>query len=958
MESCLSNGRCIAVGLEVKYPYLLLLFIPAILLIYLYIKSTKRLSLKEKYLIVGLRSLVFICLILAISVPQILLSTKGSVIFVVDRSASLTGTEEKMLDWIEKSVKDKDKEQPFAVVSFGKEAMLEQQLDTRNKVNTQLNSEIGKNETNLEGAIGFASTLIPENESGRIVLLTDGNETIGKSKEAAALLKNRHIEMDYVPIKRPDHEDMALSELSVPPSLYQGEKAKINVTITSNREKNANIRISVNDKEIISEKVLVKQGNNVYSFLHDVAEPGMLVYKGEIITDGDAFLENNTLNTVTNVKGTPKVLIVQRNGADSLGPILQKSGLIVEQASPEKLPTELSGYLQYQSIIFNNVSGTSVTEKQMNLIEKAVKEFGVGFVMAGGNESFGLGGYFKTPIEKLLPVDMEIKGKNELPSLGLIIVLDRSGSMQGYKLDMAKEAAARSVELLREKDTLGFIAFDDRPWTIVETKPLKDKKKVADQIRSITPGGGTEIYSSLEMAYKELEDLKVQRKHIILLTDGQSNTNSDYDRLIEKGKEENITLSTVAIGTDAARGLLEDLATSGSGRFYDVTDASVIPSILSRETVMATRTYIEDEPFYPKIQADPEWASLFQKGVPQMNAYIATTAKSRAKVSFLSEKDDPVLAEWRYGLGTTIAYTSDFSGKWSGDFARWANWPQFVNQLVTRTLPQFDSEPFRVSLEKQGENTVVHLQSTKGDLLPLEASIVGQSGKSIDVNTKLVAPGKYDLVIPNEAGMYFLRVKQAKEGGALNVYQTGFTVPYSTEYSLNGTNKQLLSELASVAGGKELKKEQDAFRPFSAKSYKKQSISQWLLLAAFLFLVVEIVIRRFGLRMFMNYFSRFKRTSPATTSDGSQTIERLATVAKAEKSGKKVFVQEKKNSSQTGSSTTTDRTTNQHNEKSKPKLATQVQPKPTSSPHEQGNSKETSEERMKRLLEARKRGNR
>lgn len=945
-------------GLEVKYPYLLLLFIPAILLIYLYIKSTKRLSAKEKYLIIGLRSLIFICLIFAISVPQILLSTKGAVIFVVDRSASVKGTEAKMLEWIEKSVNAKKADQPFAVVSFGKEAMLEQQLDTKNKVTTQLNSEIGQNETNIEGAIGFASSLIPEHQSGRIVLLTDGNETVGKSKEATALLKNRHIELDYSPVKRPDYEDMALSELSVPPSLYQGEKAKINVTITSNREKNANIRISVNNKEIISEKVIVKQGKNVFSFLHEVMEPGMLVYKGDIITDGDVFLENNSLNTVTNVKGTPKVLIVQKNGSDLLSPILQKSGLLVEQVSPDKLPTELSGYLQYQSIIFNNVSGTTVTEKQMNLIEKAVKEFGVGFIMAGGSESFGLGGYFKTPIERLLPVDMEIKGKNELPSLALIIVLDRSGSMHGYKLDMAKEAAARSVELLREKDTLGFIAFDDRPWTIVETKPLKDKKKVTDKIRSITPGGGTEIYSSLELAYEELQDLKVQRKHIILLTDGQSNTNSDYDRLIEKGKEQNITLSTVAIGSDAARGLLEDLATVGSGRFYDVIDASVMPSILSRETVMATRTYIEDHPFYPKIQADPDWSSLFQKGVPQMNAYIATTAKSRAKTPFLSEKDDPVLAEWRYGLGTTIAYTSDFSGKWSGDFARWANWPQFVNQLVTRTLPQFDSDPFRVSLENLGENTVVHVQSTKGDLLPIEASIVSQSGKAIDVNTKLVAPGKYDLVIPNEAGMYFLRIKQAKEGGAINVYQTGFTVPYSSEFALNGTNKQLLSELATITDGKELKKEHEAFRPFDTKSYEKQSISHWLLLVAFLLLVTEIVIRRFGLKLFINYFSRFKRTKDIS-SEASQKFDRLATAAKAEKSGRKGIIQENQGSTQINETKVVEKPINQKQEK--PKQASPAKERSVSQTQKhdkQDQLKESSEERMKRLLEARKRGNR
>lgn len=172
------------------------------------------------------------------------------------------------------------------------------------------------------------------------------------------------------------------------------------------------------------------------------------------------------------------------------------------------------------------------------------------------------------------------------------------------------------------------------------------------------------------MAYDELMPLKLQRKHIILLTDGQS-SNADYETLIEEGKKENITISTVALGQDADIRLLESLAEYGSGRFYNVTDSTVIPSILSRETVMASRTYIEDNPFYPVIQPYPDWLKHFKNGVPQMNAYIAVTPKQTAQVSVVSEKEDPILAEWQYGLGKTIAYTSDTSGKWAGDWARW-----------------------------------------------------------------------------------------------------------------------------------------------------------------------------------------------------------------------------------------------------------------------------------------------
>lgn len=881
----------------------------------------------EVYWISSFRFILFSLLIFALTIPQILLPVKGeTVIFLTDRSASVKNSEDVALAWIENSISYKHKEDAFAIATIGENVALEQSLGIENKSINEFNSEIRTGETNLAAGIQFASSLIPRNSGGRIVLFSDGNETIGNSREAAKLLKNRHIELDYVLLKNQVSEDMSLAELFVPPSLYKGEEVPIQLTINSNANKKAVVRLSVNNEEILKETIDVKEGKNVYSFSHIANTSGLTVYKGEIAADNDTFIENNTLHSVSDVKGTPKVLIVQGKAGGALSSILEGTGLLVETIPADKLPTTLSGYIQYQSIIFDNVPATVITEKQMKMIEQAVKEFGTGFVMAGGEESFGLGGYFKTPIEKLLPVDMDIKGKKEMPSLGLIIVLDRSGSMAGNKLELAKEAAARSVELLREEDTLGFIAFDDRPWVIVETGPLKDKKEAADKIRKVTPGGGTEIFSSLQLAYEELEDLKLQRKHIILLTDGQA-PGGDYEELIEKGKEKNITLSTVALGSDADRALLEELAMLGTGRFYDVSDSSVIPSILSRETVMATRTYIEDNPFYPEIQPYPDWLRLFEAGVPQMNAYIATTPKPRAQIPIISEKEDPILAEWQYGMGYTIAFTSDFSGKWSGDWARWDNWPILLNQLVTKTLPQYDSEPYRISFSKEGGgDPVLSLESANKHSLPIEAALVSEDGQSINSHTKLVAPGKYEIALPNQPGMFFLSVKQTDENGQIQTYQTGFTIPYSDEYLLNGPNETLLKELAASTDGNKLATEKDTFRPLQTKSYKEQPISQWLLLAAFLLFFTEIALRRFGL--VLKFGKSFKKQDEKVTGN----IDRTKTI---ENKVEKTFEEKLSETSQKQDVISTKRK--------------------SVKAHEQRLTTEEREERMKRLLEAKNR---
>lgn len=223
---------------------------------------------------------------------------------------------------------------------------------------------------------------------------------------------------------------------------------------------------------------------------------------------------------------------------------------------------------------------------------------------------------------------MEVKKKEKIPSPDLVIVLDRSSSMQGQMLKMATEAAIRTVKLLREDDTFGLIAFDSSPREVVPLAPLGDKTATIETIRSLNTGGGTEISSSLQHAYNALFGQDFARKHIVLLTDGQAPVGSDFYSVFEKGLEENITLTTVAIGQDADRQLLEQLAKESGGNFYDVADETTIPAIFTRKTVKLIRTYIVDAPFHPVLQPVQPWTEIFRSGMPRMNAYVATTPKT------------------------------------------------------------------------------------------------------------------------------------------------------------------------------------------------------------------------------------------------------------------------------------------------------------------------------------------
>ncbi|MEK4441152.1 MULTISPECIES: VWA domain-containing protein [Niallia] len=875
--------------IEFKYPFILLIFLPIIFLLYRYWKQSRTMSnRKERQVILFLRSLIFALLILALAIPQIVLPQKeNQVVFLMDRSASVQDAGEQQLEWLEKSLRYKKEKDLYSVLSFGEKTTIEQMMGKEELRFSKWNEELGKDHTNIEGALNLASSVFSNNSGGRIILFTDGNETMGNLTEAAKLLKNRSIELDTVLLEPSLYEDTAVTDVEVPSTLFEGEQANVSVTIESNKAKTGLLHFYENNHKIVSKSIKVKEGTNVIPIQFPVKQTGLVTYKAEVDLMNDAYAENNKLQVVNMVKTIPKILVVQNSPNESFVQALEAAGYKVEVRSSIQLPTVLSGYLNYQSIIFNNIAATDITEKQMSLIEKSVKDFGVGFLMTGGENSFGLGGYFQTPIEKLLPVDMDIKGKKEMPSLALMIVLDRSGSMDGSKFSLAKEAAARTVELLQETDTLGFIAFDDKPWVIVEPKPLKNKEEVVDKIRSVPVGGGTEIYGSLLEAYEQISDLDVKRKHIILLTDGQSATNNNYEELINNGSKKNVTISTVALGADADRNLLEKLAEMGAGRFYDVQDSSVIPSILSRETVMATKTYIEDNPFYPQIKSGYGWDSLFSKGVPEMNAYIATTPKSESIVPIESTKKDPILAEWQYGLGKAIAFTSDVNGMWAGDWARWNQWSSFMTKMVAKTLPQYDSEAYSLSVEKAKDRTYLSITADHLSMLPIETTIISERGETVEGNTKMLAPGKYEVDVGNDPGLYFIHVKQTDEDGNVTVYQSGFTVPYSDEYLITGANKEKLAELLAITNGSQLEKESQAFRPLKEPVKQKQEITEILLLISFLLLFFEIAIRRLGLPVkFFPVFEKRKRGKrqksriPSIEKKGAAPKERPVTFKK------------------------------------------------------------------------------
>ncbi|GAB7054266.1 MULTISPECIES: VWA domain-containing protein [unclassified Paenibacillus] len=845
-------------GIQFREPWFLLLLIPLAGFAVWAWRSKLRMEDNRKRLAVGLRTLILLLLLTALAGMQWFVTLERQAVFyIVDRSDSMPAGSQSYEQWLKTSAEARKDQDLIGVISAGGNAVVERSLSLQALRQFSFSGEVNRQFSNMAQGMQLAAGLMPEDAAPRIVLITDGQENVGDLLRQGQLLNNKGVAVDVLPIPAPARKDVAIENVKLPENLYQAEKYALEIQLSSTFAATGELRVYEDNRELTRQTVSVERGDNRFALQGLAKEPGFHRYRAEIYFEGDEQAVNNAGYAFSRVSGPPKVLIVEGTpGSSGNLESVMASGLIgYETIAPEMLPLEIADYTGYDSMILNNVSATRMSGMQMEMIEKAVKDHGIGLVMIGGEDSYGMGGYFKTPIERALPVSMELEGKREIPSLGLILVIDRSGSMDGDKLELAKEAAMRTVELMREKDSVGVVAFDSTPWWVVEPQKLTDKKKVLSQIQSIQPAGGTEIYTAVQDAYQQLLKVDAQRKHIILLTDGQSSTNQSYDQLTANMVQNNMTLSSVAVGDGADVALLEALAKQAKGRFYFTNDQSTIPAIFSREAVIMARTYIVDQPFVPAVGQPGDWGTLFGRGVPQINAYVATTAKQTAEVALTSPEPDPLLARWQYGSGRTVAWTSDVTGKWSRDWVAWDAFAQTFTQIVKWTFPQFQDMPLELTTRLNGNEMKLGIKSQDAEFKGgLRASVTDEALQTKTLQVTPTAPGEYEAGMDiSKPGVFLTRIDLLDESDpdrTLGSFTTGFVLSYSPEYRIgSGDPTAKLKQLADMTGGRMLSMErpEEVFQGDVTAKKQLHDLTRWLLTLAVLLWVLDIAVRRLSL---------------------------------------------------------------------------------------------------------------
>jgi Mg-chelatase subunit ChlD len=809
-----------------------------------------------------IRSLIILLLVLALAgMQQVQSSNELATVFLLDVSDSVGPAEgEAGLNYIRQALASMGPEDRAGVILFGADALVERLVSADTHLDDPASVPV-TNYTDIAGAIRLGLTLFPDNAARRLVILSDGQANLGDARQAAQLAQASGVEVSVAPLARQTGVEVRLDDLSAPATLHAGEHFDLTVAVHSSTPMDVPLQIFSEGRLVAQQELGLQAGDNSFVLPLVAGEPGFTTFQARLVHPADTFPQNNTLDAFSEVKGPLSVLLVAEHPDEGrpLAAALQGTDLAVTEITPAELPSDLGRLSEFATLVLVNVPSFKLAPRQLELLKIYVRDVGRGLVVVGGEESYGPGGYFQTPLEETLPVDMTITDKQRLPGLTLLAVIDKSGSMSGggtstglgpRKVELAKEAIYRSVDLLAPWDRLGVIGFDNAARWVLEPVPAVNIPEIKDRVGTIRAGGGTDILAGLQVAAETIVAEPSQVRHIVLLTDGGANPDG-IPELTQTLAEQDVTISVVAIGEGYAPFLI-DVAEIGGGRFHFAADASVIPQIFAQETSLASRSYIVEEPFTPQVAGPSPILQGFRE-LPPLQGYVATSPKLTAQTVLRGgTEQDPILAHWQFGLGRAVAWTSDAKGQWAAAWGDWPEFPRFWSQVVRWTIVGGSKGGLESRVQLTGEQAIVTAEVVGNDgryrnNLDVRLNVVDPALNQQRLTLRQTAPGLYEGAFrPRETGIYLLHLAGWAGEDVVAAQTRGYVLAYSPEYRDNRADPTLLPDLAAIGHGRvlPLAEPAEAFAHTLPPARATTDLWPWLLVAAILLLPLDVAVRR------------------------------------------------------------------------------------------------------------------
>jgi Mg-chelatase subunit ChlD len=835
-----------------------------------------------------LRAVIFLLVVFALAQLAIKLPDRaGTVIVVADRSESMPqnsdASEKEIIGLLHKSMGPRDQ---LGVVAFGQQAVVEQ--SPQRTEFGGFTAQVGADHSSLNDAIESALSLIPPAGGGRILVLSDGKWTGKDPAAAAARAAGRGVAVDYRLLARPQINDTAIQSFLTPQSVLPGQAFVLSAWVQSPTDQEIQYQLKRGDEIISSGSKKISSGLTRLMFRDRAVTAGVNEYTVTIQgATNDPVPENNSARALVGVEGSRPILVVSSAGENSgLVKLLRGGDVEVIGKTPAQCNWSLEELSQFSAVILENVPAGEIGMSGMETLASWVEDTGSGLAMTGGQKSYGPGGYFKSPLERVMPVSMEMRREARKLSVAVVVALDRSGSMSmpagggRIKMDLADLGTVSVLDLLSPMDEIGVFAVDTAAHEIVPLDTVEHNIGYRSKILSIgSEGGGIYIYEALVASARMIQGAKAQTKHIILFSDAaDAEQSAHYEEIVGKLRDADVTVSVVGLGTehDQDANMLKDLARRGGGECYFSDNPDEIPRIFAQDTFTIARSTFIDEatPFtftagYSLLGAQPVSAPPSLGGYNL--CYIRPTANLAAVTS--DEYKAPVVASWNAGNGRVLCYLGEADGKYSGDFTKWNQTGEFYATLARWVAGKHEPLPDEMLLTQEIRDGVCFVQlhldpERKAEPfanLPRVKILHGLPGAAPAKETLSLEWKNADLLeaaIPIAGRETVLNTVEIS--GQQPVTLPPVCLPYSPEFAPDqpGRGAATLAQIATTTGGREREEIPKIWGDLPVKS-RFVELAPWLLVSATILFLVEVLERRTG--WVSRLFGRKDAVTPAST---------------------------------------------------------------------------------------------
>ncbi len=824
-----------------------LILLPIILppLVLVSSRSLAGLGTFRRFLAIALRSSVVVSIVLALAeIQTVRRSDRLTTLFLVDISQSVPREAQgPVLQYVTEASKKRRREDLAGVIVFGKGPQVEVPPAPSELNLMGIESTIDPEYTDLEAAIKLALATFPEDTARRIVVLSDGNENRGRALEQALAAHNLGVEIDVVPIDYRYDREVLVEKVSIPPDVKKGETVNINVVIRASEPTHGTLQVFQkadnyrapapgNEQPV---PVDLQRGLNVFNLKQKINEPNFYTFTAEFIPDrdsGDRRAINNVAEGFTHARGSAQVLLIEGTPGEhtELVQALRQNKLEVTVLNAparidgtgavggDPLPIDLAQLQPYDAVILANVPKEAFTETQHQLLESNVHDMGAGLIMLGGKDSFGAGGWMNTPVEKALPVDMQIKALKVQGLGAMVMIMHASEIAEGNYWQKVVSKAA--LNALSTYDYAGMIHWEGEEAWLFSLKPIGGGRDIMLRaIDRMTPGDMPDFDPSLQMAMNGLMRVRdAMTRHIVIISDGDPTppTRAVINQLVARQITVTAVL-TAAHGEDLqAQRVMSDLARRTKGRFYNVTNPKALPRIYQKEARTISRPLIfeRETPWAPKLNYVSEPVTGLSTTVPPITGLVLTSVKENELVEMPltsplpTGQVNPLLAHWSYGLGRSVAFTSDAGRRWAKQWPDWESYAAFWSQVVRWSLRPADRGNLSVSVRRdEGRIKVVVDALDKENqflnFLQIRGNLVSPDLKRSTVELVQTAPGRYEATIDQAeaSGNYFVNLGYRGADGVQGLISSGVSVPYSDEYRELRSNPTTLETLARLSSG-------------------------------------------------------------------------------------------------------------------------------------------------------------